>query len=224
MEQMKIVSAEKTRKFEKAEQDEKQHAQAYARGMEEARKRKVEAEERRRRGEENQRKLNDERAKNRERKLKAMGMKEGGWDEGKEAMAEEESRRGFKGANGGVRGTRSGGLGGSRYAREGEENPDVDRFLEDRGRGRRRGGGGGGRGRGGNGRGGRGGHEAAGERAAEVKQSVPTTDDFPALPSDGVKQDNSKSVPGPALTALPKLTGGKWDDEMADLDAANQKA
>lgn len=226
MEQMKIVSAEKTRKFEKAEQDEKQHAQAYARGMEEARKRKVEAEERRRRGEENQRKLNDERAKNRERKLKAMGMKEGGWDEGKEALAEEESRRGFKGANGGVRGTRSGGgLGGSRYAREGEEAPDVDRFLEDRGRGRRRGGGGGGRGRGGNGRGGRGGHEAAGERAAEVKQSVPTTDDFPVLPSDGVKQDKSKSVPeGPALTELPKLTGGKWDDEMADLDAANQKA
>ncbi|KAI6783645.1 uncharacterized protein J7T54_005674 [Emericellopsis cladophorae] len=102
MQHMKLLNAEKERKFERASQDEKQHAEAYAKGMEEARKRRKEAEERRKRTEETQRKLNDEREKNRERKLKAMGTKEGGsWDEGKVEQLEEERRRGFKGANGG---------------------------------------------------------------------------------------------------------------------------
>ncbi len=50
--------------------------------MEEARKRRAST---RRSGEEGRkrRRLDEERAKNRERKLQAMGMKEGGWDEGK---------------------------------------------------------------------------------------------------------------------------------------------
>ncbi|KAH6609924.1 hypothetical protein Trco_003270 [Trichoderma cornu-damae] len=138
MEKMKLLSAEKARKFEMAEQDEKQHAVAYARGMEEARRRRAEEAERRKRGEEERRKLEDERAKNRERKLKAMNIKDGSWDEGKEALAEEEARRGFRGANGGVRGAKSRGLGGSRFARD-DEAPDVDRFLDDRYRGRGRG-------------------------------------------------------------------------------------
>ncbi|RSM08717.1 hypothetical protein CDV31_008060, partial [Fusarium ambrosium] len=137
MERMKLVSAEKARKFEKAEQDEKDHAASYARGMEEARKRRAVEAERRRQGEEDRRKMEDERAKNRERKLKAMGMKEGGWDEGKEALEEEEARRGFRGANGGIRGSRNVGLGGSRYASKDGEEHDVDRFLDDRHRGGR---------------------------------------------------------------------------------------
>lgn len=220
MEKMKLLSAERTRKFEMAEKDEKQHAQAYARGMEEARKRRAEDAERRRRGEEDRRRMEDERAKNRERKLKAMGAKEGGWDEGKEAMAEEESRRGFRGANGGIRGAKSGGgLGGSRYARQGDE-PDVDRFLDERHRGRGRGRGGGGRG----GRGGRGGaHEGAPPKPA---QAVPTVEDFPALPSAETKVETTNTAPkDDSLPTTPSLSlppGGKWDDEMEAMDELKQ--
>lgn len=218
MEQMKVLSAEKTRKFEKAEQDEKQHAQAYARGMQEAKKRQVEADERKKRGEENQRQLNNEREKNRERKLKAMSQKEGGWDEGKEAAAQEESRRAFKGANGGVRGTRRGGFGGGRPQQDGEEVPDVDRFLDDRHRPR---GGGRGRGRGGS-RGGRDGAAAA-PHTQGAKQAVPKTEDFPALPASSNKDASVDAKPAtePVLSPLPK--GGKWDDEMEALDALKQK-
>lgn len=229
MEKMKLVAAEKTRQFERAEKDEKQHAEAYAKGMEEARKRRAEEADRRRRGEEEKRKLDDERAKNRERKLKAMGMKEGGWDEGKEAVLEEEARRGFKGANGGIRGSKRGGLGGSRYAREGDDQPDVDRFLDDRHRGRGRGRGG----RGGRG-GGRGGFEGSSPNPNKRNAPAPslTVDEFPALPSDGVKKTTEqakppayppKAEPAP-IPELPPLLppGSKWDDEMEALDESKQ--
>ncbi|KAF7551250.1 hypothetical protein G7046_g7771 [Stylonectria norvegica] len=76
MAKMKLVSAEKARQFEKAERDEKEHAEAYARGMQEARKRRVEEAEKRKRDEEGRRRMDDERARNRDRKLKALGMKE----------------------------------------------------------------------------------------------------------------------------------------------------
>lgn len=233
MEKMKLLSAEKTRQFERAEKDEQQHAQAYARGMEEARKRRAEEAERRRRGEEEKRKLDDERAKNRERKLKAMGMKEGGWDEGKEAILEEEARRGFKGANGGIRGTKRGGLGGSRYSREVDDQPDVDRFLDDRqrSRGRGRGGRGGGRGRGS----GRGGFDGSLPKPNDSSAPAPslTVEDFPALPSDGTRKPTGptapvayppKAAPAP-IPALPSPSpaGGKWDDEMEALDELRQQ-
>jgi hypothetical protein len=235
MEQMKLLAAEKTRQFERAEQDEKQHAQAYAKGMEEARKRRVEEAERRRRGEEDKRQLDEERAKNRERKLKAMGMKEGGWDEGKEAILEEEARRGFKGANGGIRGAKRGGLGGSRYAREGDDEPDVDRFLDERHRNRGRGrggrGDGGGRGRGG----GRGGFDRPSPKPSDKNAPPPSlaVDEFPALPSGGTKKPIEPVVPAayppkaapapiPALPSPPP-PGSKWDDEMEALDELKQQ-
>jgi hypothetical protein len=210
---MKLLNAEKERKFERASQDEKQHAESYARGMEEARKRRKEAEERRKRGEETQRKLNDEREKNRERKLKAMGAKEGGsWDEGKVEQLEEERRGGFKGANGGVRGMRRGGLGDSRFAED--NSPDVDRFLEDKGRGR-------GRGRAGRGRGGRGGHGSPADGPAPTKpQAVPKTDDFPALPSNGTTKQEELTATSPAYVPG---KGGAWDEEMEALDAEKNK-
>lgn len=161
MEKMRILNEEKTRKFEKAQRDEVEHAAAYAKGMEEARRRKAEEDKRRKAEEEKTRRLDDERAKNRERKLAAMGMKEGGWDEGKEERLAEEERRGFRGANGGIRGFKSGGggLGSSRYADGNGEDRFGDSGGSDRDRGgyRGRGGGRGGRGRGG-GRGGKGGH------------------------------------------------------------------
>lgn len=242
MEKMKLLSAEKARKFEVAEQDEKQHAEVYARDMEEARKRKAEEAERRKRGEEDKRKLEDERAKNRERKLKAMNIKDGGWDEGKEALAEEEARRGFRGANGGIRGTKSRGMGGSRFARD-EEAPDVDRFLDDRHRGRGRGD----RGRGGSGRGrgrGRGGYDGPVNDARPAEPEAPAVDDFPALPAgqnnnsssdtkaDTEQSSNAESKPTMAQAAAmamahppplpPVAPGSRWDDEMEALDALNQ--
>ncbi|KAG9256734.1 uncharacterized protein F5Z01DRAFT_486129 [Emericellopsis atlantica] len=214
MQHMKLLNAEKERKFERASQDEKQHAESYARGMEEARKRRKEAEERRKRTEETQRKLNDEREKNRERKLKAMGAKEGGsWDEGKVEQLEEERRRGFKGANGGVRGTRRGGLGNSRFAED--DAPDVDRFLEERSRGR-------GRGRGGRGRGGRGGRDSpANERAPTKPQAVPTTEDFPALSTSSIKEP--EKVTAAVSPAYEPGKGVAWDEEMEALDAEKKK-
>ncbi|OLN86354.1 hypothetical protein CCHL11_06355 [Colletotrichum chlorophyti] len=224
MEQMRILNAEKTRKFEQAEQDERSHAEAYARDMEEARKRKKADEERRRRGEEERKRMDDERAKNRERKLKAMSLKEGGWDEGKEALDAEEERRGFRGANGGVRGTRSGaGLAGSRFSRE--DDGESDRYAggEERrgGRGRGRG-----RGQGRGGRGGRGGHAGDFERdpaptttrdSKPVSNPAPviTTEDFPALPSKTQSGDTSP----PVLSPL-----GRWDDEMEAFDAKLKSA
>ncbi|KAG6036857.1 hypothetical protein E4U40_007762 [Claviceps sp. LM458 group G5] len=231
MEKMKLLSAEKARKFEKAEQDEKQHAQVYAKGMEEARKRRAEDAERKRRGEEDKRKMDDERIKNRERKLKAMSMKQGGWDEGKEAALEEEARKGFRGANGGVRGTiRDDGFGYGRsaaYGRsDGQEHADVDRFLDERHRNRRRG-----RGEGGPGPAFNGGSPAPRAKPKSTSGSVPTltADEFPALPSGGSKKKSdtatvpADSAPKTEVLPIPSLEGivpegSKWDDEMELLD------
>ncbi|KAG5999289.1 hypothetical protein E4U43_002160 [Claviceps pusilla] len=242
MEQMKLISAEKARKFEMAEQDEKQHAQAYAKGMEDARKRRAEDAERRRRGEEEKRKLDDERAKNRERKLKAMGMKEGGWDEGKEAILEEEARKGFRGANGGIRGTKRGGLGGSRFAMNGgahgQGQPDVDRFLDERHRERGHGRGDRGPGRGRQGRGAAftdGGPSSNPKPMSAASAPALTTDEFPALPSDGSKKKSNTAtvpvypppkaeyLPIPSLDATAPPAGSKWDDEMEALDELKKK-
>ncbi|KAG5969889.1 hypothetical protein E4U58_000946 [Claviceps cyperi] len=236
MEKMKLLSAEKARKFEKAEQDEKQHAQVYAKGMEEARKRRAEDAERRRRGEEDKRKMDDERIKNRERKLKAMSMKQGGWDEGKEAALEEEARKGFRGANGGVRGTiRDDGFGYGRSAAhgrsDGQEHADVDRFLDERHRNRRRG-----RREGGPGPAFNGGPRASRANPKSTSGSAPTltADEFPALPSDGSKKKSDTTTvpadPAPKTEVLPIPSledivpeGRKWDDEMELVDEWKRK-
>lgn len=225
LEKMKLLSAEKARKFEKAEKDQKQHEEAYARGMEEARKQKAEMAERRRINEEQRRKLEEERNKNRERKLKAMSMKEGGWDEGKAADTEEESRRPFRGSNGGVRGAKSAGLGGSRFAKSSEEEkPSADRFLDDGGR---RGGRGRGRGGNGRGRGGRGGLDGSNRDKSPVNsQHALSKDDFPSLPA-GEKKEAAEATPKPAIPVpieLPPLSNIKWDDEMEEFDEMNKKA
>ncbi|KAI1422468.1 hypothetical protein F5Y12DRAFT_762753 [Xylaria sp. FL1777] len=217
MERMRILSAEKVRKFEQAEQDSRSHALAYEKGMEEARRRRAEEAERRRRGEEERRQMDQERAANRERKLKAMGAREGGWDEGKTAE-DERDRRGFRGANGGIRGARN------FRGTDGEE--PIREFAPDEFRGRGRG-----RGRGGSrgGRGGRGGfadrHAADGAshhppQQKKPEQTPPTADDFPALPSTA-KLDTTTAAAQP-ISLLPGPDSppiGKWDDEMAALDA-----
>jgi hypothetical protein len=218
MERMRILSAEKARKFEQAEQDSRSHALAYEKGMEDARRRRAEEAERRRRGEEERRQMDQERAANRARKLKALGAKEGGWDEGK-TVEDDRDRRGFRGANGGIRGARN--------ARNPEGEEPIREFGVDEFRGRGRG-----RGRGGSrgGRGGRGGFadRNVGEGAAhhqqhqkKPEQAPPKADDFPALPPSTAKIDTAVEAVKP-LSLSPGLDSppiGKWDDEMAALDA-----
>ncbi|KAI0395283.1 hypothetical protein F5Y17DRAFT_424542 [Xylariaceae sp. FL0594] len=223
MERMRILSAEKARKFEQAEKDSRSHAIAYEKGMEEARRRRAEEAERRRKGEEERRQMDQERAANRERKLKALGAKEGGWDEGKTAEDERE-RRAFRGAYGGIRGARNHRNG------EGDTEEYVREFSVDEFRGRARGG----RGRGGSrgGRGGRGGLSFSERNAGDApphrhqsehhqqqqkpkpEQKPPSADDFPALPPP---TETSAAVKLPPSLSTPLV--GKWDDEMAALDA-----
>ncbi|KAB5543111.1 hypothetical protein GE09DRAFT_1289702 [Coniochaeta sp. 2T2.1] len=251
MEQMRVLSAEKTRRFEKAQRDESEHAVAYAKGMEEARKRRAEEAERRRRGEEERRRMDDEREKNRERKLAAqLGRRDaGGWDLGRDhedAVGREDEDRGFRSAHGGVRGAvRSGGLGGSRFAVADEEDGSGGRQFGERreyGGGERRefdggrGGRGRGRGRGGRGRGGLFDDRAGEERRdggngynsnyrAPAPQKPPVVDDFPALPpSNAKKTEVSTKTPLPPLEALTPLSPqvGGWDDEMAAMDAKQE--
>ncbi|EGZ68369.1 hypothetical protein NEUTE2DRAFT_160736 [Neurospora tetrasperma FGSC 2509] len=101
MEKMRIMAAEKTKRFEQAQRDENEHAAAYAKGMEEDRKRRAEQAAKRKAAEEDRKKMEEEREKNRERKMRAMGAKEGGsWDEGKEERMREEDRRGYRGVRG----------------------------------------------------------------------------------------------------------------------------
>jgi hypothetical protein len=258
MEKMRVLSAEKARKFEQAERDEREHAQAYARGMEEARKRRQVEAERRRQGDEDRRRMEDERARNRERKLRAIGTKEGGWDEGKQAD-EDDGPRDFRGANGGVRGVRSlgggGGLSSSRYAQTVADDDDAAAGAGGDGRFRGRG-----RGRGGpRGRGGRGGGFGSSDRIGfDADTSVNThangagarptkhtagkpglgSEDFPALPSSGVKKTDDGPAPPPPKVEIPtKLASqilaatsplsppvGDWGDEMNALDAKMAEA
>ncbi|RDA88206.1 hypothetical protein CP532_0359 [Ophiocordyceps camponoti-leonardi (nom. inval.)] len=219
MEKMKLLAAEKTRKFLVAEQDERQHAASYARGMEEDRRRRADDACRRRRAEEDKRKLDDERARNRERKLKAMNAKDGGWDEGKTATAEEEARRGFRSAHGGVRGVKDVAASAMRprgpRGRDVPDRPDVDRFLEPRRFG-------------GRGTGPRGGAHPSSGRAKDSASTNPvnnaapalTVDEFPALPPGA--SNESKAVSRDKSPVIPPLptppAGGKWDDEMEALD------
>ncbi|KAB5518868.1 hypothetical protein GE09DRAFT_1195333 [Coniochaeta sp. 2T2.1] len=244
MEQMRILSAEKTRRFEKAQRDESDHAVAYAKGMEEARKRRAEEAEKRRRGEEERRRMDDEREKNRERKLAAqLGRRDaGGWDLGRDhedAVGRGDEDRGFRSAHGGVRGAvKSGGLGGSRFAVANEEDGSGGRqFGERREFDGGRGGRGRGRGRGGRGRGGLFDDRAGEERRdggdgynnsnyrTPAPQKPPVVDDFPALPLPNAKKTEvSTKTPLPPLEALTPLSPqvGGWDDEMAAMDAKQE--
>ncbi|KAK3315938.1 hypothetical protein B0H66DRAFT_273893 [Apodospora peruviana] len=222
MEAMRILAVEKTRKFEQAQRDESEHAVAYKKGMEEARKRRAEEALRKRAADEDRQRLETERAKNRERKLAAMGMKEGGWDEGKEERLQDEEKKGFRGANGGVRGTVNKGLAGSRYAsaREfGDQQPpqDEQRYNNgdrDNNRGFR---GGFGRGGGQRGRGRRGGGRDGGGRlfdaddhhqhrefdgTGEQQQGGNWTKDKPQPKANPASAEDFPALPGStALTA-----------------------
>jgi hypothetical protein len=214
MEKMRILNEEKTRRFKKVEEDEQSHAIAMEKASAEQRKRRQEEAERRRREANDKRQLDDEREKNRQRKLNALGARESNWDEGKEdRLAEEDRRRGssnFRGANGGIRGSargRGGGISGSRFA---DSTPDT-KFMSIRG------------GRDGRKRPGSGGDKSG---TPGSKDSVLTPEEFPALPSaTGVNKSNERNekndspASGMGHNPPPLSPVGQWDDEMAAMDA-----
>ncbi|KAJ2899473.1 hypothetical protein MKZ38_003030 [Zalerion maritima] len=223
MERMHLRNQDIARRHEAAEMDKKAHREALVKGQEEARKKRAEETERRKRGEEDHKKLENEREKNRARKLKAIGMKQGGWDEGKEDLMEQMeggSRRAFRGAHGGVRGVRGQGLAGSRFAPvapaviPGEGTPEegaADREFVPRGRGRGRARGRGGRDKGGFDRNGardhtNGHHHENGDteaarigknqqrqKSAQEKPKLDATE-FPALPTAPKPEDKPRPV------------------------------
>lgn len=182
MAQMAIINAKRAESHRASEADQAafQHREKE---LEKERKERAVAERK------NERVMEMERAKNRERKMKAQGGRE--WDSEKK---EEDivDRRGrssefVRGGFGGI--ARGGGLGGSRYAvqEEGEQGggelQNGRGGYEGRGRGR-----------------GRGGREGGAKGGKASTQTVPTAEDFPALSSA-----STNVVPA----------GGDWADEMA---------
>lgn len=227
MRKMAIKNAERAAKFKQEEADRQSHEVALVKASEQAKKRRAEDAERKKREAVDRRQMDDERERNRVRKLKAMESKSGGsWDEGKdERELEEERRRGgfnFRGANGGVRGgvARDGGLAGSRFA---APTADTDFMTgHDSGSGRGRGGR-----RGRDNRGGHGRDEYFGapqhgkaSSASPAKPKPLSTEEFPALPGTLGQAPKIKStepvVKADLTTPLSPL--GNWGDEMEAQD------
>jgi hypothetical protein len=167
-----------------------------------------------------------ERAKNRERKIKAQGGRE--WDSEKvESDIVDRSRGGSsmysRGAHGGVRGGgrggERGGLATSRYG----SSEDAEEMSFGGGRGGRGRGRGGGKsesdGARGGGRGGRGrGGYFNGAKAAEAPPPGIGETDFPALPTPAAKSATtpaSKVETKEKSAVTPGVADGDWADEMA---------
>lgn len=134
--------------------------------------------------------MNQEREKNRMRKLGAQGGRE--WDEGK---AEQEPERGSqyrRGAHGGVAYDTTSPKGGHQDRKSGEFHERREGFVPR----------GGGRGRGDRGRGGRGRGGFALNRAAQQAAPDPVND-FPALPTASKTQEPTRELP-PARPAARK--------------------
>jgi hypothetical protein len=206
MASMQLKSAAKAEAYARAEKDQasflQREQQAAAKRMEE---RKAIREQ------------DAERAKNRERKIKAQGGRE--WDSQKLESDVVDRSRGSssmysRGAHGGIRGGGRGGLASSRYGGEDEdteEAPYGGRGSRGRGRGRSEYQGG----RGGRGRGGY--FNSPNANVNTAKPSAPGTD-FPALPTPTNKSSATRSPKRevkekPAV--LPGAGQGDWADEMA---------
>lgn len=234
MRKMAILNAERAAKFKQEEADRQSHEVALVKASEQAKKRRAEEAERKKREAADRRQMDDERERNRERKLRAMEAKAGGsWDEGKEERErEEEQRRGgfnFRGANGGVRGgiSRGGGLGGSRFAAPTDDTDFMSGHEAGRGRGR------GGRG----GRGSRGGfgrdaprdehsgpaQQGNASRGSAAKPSILSTEEFPALPGSSGEAPKNKKIDSTTNAEItsPVSPLGNWGDEMEAQDEKN---
>lgn len=209
MASMQVKNAAKTAAFARAEKD---HENFLRREQQAAAKR---VEERK-----TIREQDAERAKNRERKIKAQGGRE--WDSEK-VESDIVDRRGgssgfMRGAHGGVAGQRAGGggLSSSRYSGAGGEDGDA----ESGGRGGYRGryGDGGPRGRGG--RGGRGarGRGTNFNGSSQTPASVPSDADFPSLPAKPSTNKPAESAAKVDVVKDSKLGGlsdSTWAEEMA---------
>jgi hypothetical protein len=164
LEKMAVLNAQKAERHRLSEADQAAFQHREKELAKERRERAV-AEKR------NERVMEMERAKNRERKMKAQGGRE--WDSEK-VESDIVDRKGrsseyVRGGHGGVVRGRGGGLAGSRYATDGDEEAPATETQSSRGRGTFEI-----RGRGRGGRGGRGG---------KTPNAVPTTEDFPSLPT-----------------------------------------
>jgi hypothetical protein len=158
----------------------------------------------------NERVMEMERAKNRERKMKAQGGRE--WDSEKvesdlvDGRGRGRSSEYVRGGHGGAIRGRGGGLAGSRYAAaEDEEAPETQSS----------------RGRGAfeiRGRGGRGGRSGRGGKASNA---VPSTEDFPSLPTPAkvAAPESSTETATPAAKKVksPDKPAGDWAEEMATV-------
>lgn len=186
MERMAIVNAQKAERHRLSEADQAafQHREKE---LAKERKEKAVAEKR------NERAMEMERAKNRERKMKAQGGRE--WDSEKVESDIVDGRgrgRSSEYVRGGHGGVIRGGLGASKYSIADDSETPVPEYAA-----RGRGGGRGGRGRGG----------ARGGRAPST--AVPTAEDFPSLPKP-IKAATEK-----VTSPIGDKPAGDWAEEMA---------
>ncbi|EKD13971.1 hypothetical protein MBM_08172 [Drepanopeziza brunnea f. sp. 'multigermtubi' MB_m1] len=173
----------------------------------------------------NERVMEMERAKNRERKMKAQGVRE--WDSEKveSDIVDRTRTRTSEYVRGGHGGVIRGGLSGSGYSVGGDDGSDLQ---APRGRGRFEI-----RGRGGSGRGGRGG------RGGKQQNPVPSSEDFPSLPTPTKVESTepSKKAPVSGTTeaeGAPSSEGKSpegdklardWAEEMAtSIEESNPKS
>lgn len=210
LEKMAILNAQKAERHRLSEADQ---AAFQHREREQAKERKEKAVVERK----NERAMEMERARNRERKMKAQGVRE--WDSEK-VESDIVDRKGrsseyVRGGHGGVaRG--AGGLGSSRFANTGDESGEQDSgdgsrkagVFEIRGRG----------GRGGRG-GGRGGRNQTQNQSSSQNQKVPKAEEFPPLgPSSTSTAPKPGSITTPAAAvaaAVPAGSAPDWAEEMA---------
>jgi hypothetical protein len=202
LEKMAILNAQKAERHRLSEADQAafQHREKE---LAKERKEKAVAEKR------NERVMEMERAKNRERKMKAQGGRE--WDSEKvesdivDGKGRSRTSEYVRGGHGGVIRGRGGGLAGSRFAAEGDEEPAPE-TQPSRGRGTFEI-----RGRGRGGRGGRGGKAA---------NAVPSAEDFPSLPTPAKAP---AKAPESSNEALAKATPSAPTEPSTDTAALNGK-
>ncbi|KAL4978789.1 hypothetical protein BDW66DRAFT_129563 [Aspergillus desertorum] len=172
------------------------------------------AEQKRREERANRRVMDNERERNRLRKLEALNGRE--WDAGK--PEEQFSGRGGRGRGQYTRGMHGGVSGYTRRVEEsqGDRELDNDSQPHDYGQGYR------GRGRGGRGRGARvrGGHRGGKPDALALDKAAPPTpvisneEEFPSLPGGEKKEEESAPVSGESLKLLSPISGGTWADQV----------
>ncbi|CZT43380.1 uncharacterized protein RSE6_03410 [Rhynchosporium secalis] len=204
MAQMAILNAQKAEKHRLTEADQAafQHREKE---LAKERREKAAAEKK------NERVMEMERAKNRERKMKAQGVRE--WDSEKveDDIVDRTKGRSGEYVRGGHGGTISRGLAGSKYSVAEYDADDGQEYQNSRGRGEfeiR-------------GRGGRGGRGGKGGKAGN-SNVIPTAEDFPSLPTSAKPSATPSSgatkkelFPEKMKSPTIEKPAGNWAEEMA---------